>query len=406
MAKKGSTNKKAKAEVRKEVGRLQKRLASGITQLEQAPPVAEPRPKVDFGVEATKALAEAEGFAKSATEAQTAANQARILLGQNVEIEKDEEEALTAEMVQQMLADFYGQIKRDAMAEKREAAESAYSLLFDEFNRYGLGALVSPLQRFIQDGISPAEFTIRLRDTDAYKRRFAANQQRINQGLRALSEAEYIDLEDSYQNIMRQYGMPDIYYRTEKDPVTGVTLQPGFEKFIAGDVSPAELEDRVQTAYNRVIKANPEVVNSLRTFYGDVISNGDILAYALDTKNAIENIKRKVTAAEIGAGAQLAGLATTRARAEELGAFGVTREQAREGFRAVAEVTPRGSQLAEIYKQTPYTQATAEQEVFGLAGAVEAGRQRRKLTELEQASFAGQSGMAGGALARDRAGAI
>ena len=205
---------------------------------------------------------------------------------------------------------------------------------------------------------------------------------------------------------MRRYGMPDTYYRTEKDPVTGITLQPGFEKFIAGDVSVPELEDRIQTAYNRVIKANPEVMNSLKSFYGDVISNGDILAYALDTKNAIENIKRKVTAAEIGAGAQLAGLGTTRTRAEELGAFGVTREQARQGFQTVAEVLPRGSQLAEIYKQTPYTQTTAEQEVFGLGGAVEAGRQRRKLTELEQASFAGQSGITQGALARDRAGAF
>jgi hypothetical protein len=47
-----------------------------------------------------------------------------------------------------------------------------------------------------------------LRGTDAYKKRFAANAARIAKGLGALSEAEYIGLEDQYQNIMRNYGLP------------------------------------------------------------------------------------------------------------------------------------------------------------------------------------------------------
>ena len=283
---------------------------------------------------------------------------------------------------------------------KRREGQSAYSLLFSQFDQYGLGALVQPLQDLIVQGLSPAEFTLRLRDTDAYKKRFAANAQRIAKGLRALSEAEYIGLEDQYQSIMRNYGLPDTYYTRGE-----MGRQAGFEKFIAGDVSAAELEDRIQTAQNRVVNAPSQVRDALRAFYPD-ITNADILAYTLDPDQALTNIKRKVTAAEIGAGAAMAGLTTSRARAEELGAFGVTGEAARQGFRAVAEVAPRGSQLAEIYKQTPYTQATAEQEVFGLGGAVEAGRQRRKLTELEQASFAGRSGAAQGALARDRAGAL
>jgi hypothetical protein len=284
--------------------------------------------------------------------------------------------------------------------EKKKAGQSAYDLLFQQFSQYGLGALVEPLKGFIIEGLSPAEFTLRLRETDAYKKRFAANQSRIQKGLRALSEAEYIELEDQYQNVMRNYGLPATYYQRGD-----MGRQEGFEKFIAGDVSAAELEDRIQTAQNRVINAAPEVAASLKSFYPD-ITNGDILAYALDPEQAITNIKRKVTAAEIGAGAAMAGLATNVARAEELGRYGVTGEAARQGFRAVAETVPRGSQLAEFYKQSPYTQTTAEQEVFGLTGATEAAKQRRKLTELEQSSFSGSAGIAGGALARDRAGAF
>jgi len=91
--------------------------------------------------------------------------------------------------------------------------QSAYDLLYSQFATYGLGALVEPLKNLIQEGVSPSEFTLRLRDTDAYKKRFAANTARINQGLRALSEAEYIGLEDQYQDIMRRYGMPESYYK-------------------------------------------------------------------------------------------------------------------------------------------------------------------------------------------------
>ena len=274
---------------------------------------------------------------------------------------------------------------------------SAYDLLLSEFKQYGLEALVTPLKSLIEEGVSPSEFTLRLRETDAYKKRFAANAQRVAKGLRAMSEAEYIGTEDQYQDVMRRYGMPESYYTKGE-----LGVQSGFEKFLAGDVSAVELEDRIQTAQNRVVNSNPEVAKALKEFYPG-ISNGDILAYVLDPANAIEQIKRKVTAAEIGGAAIQSGLKTGMTRAEELAAAGITKQQAQQGFQTVAEVAPRGGVLADIYKQDPYTQQTAETEVFGLAGSVDAARQRKKLTQLETAAFSGAAGA--GAIARDRAGA-
>jgi len=188
-----------------------------------------------------------------------------------------------------------------AAEEKIRQGQSAYDLLFTQFAQYGMGALVEPLKQFIQQGISASEFTLRLRDTDAYKKRFAANAARIAKGLSALNEAEYIGLEDQYQNIMRQYGLPASYY-TRGD----MGRQEGFEKFLANDVSAAELEDRVITAQSRVLNANPEVLASLKQFYPG-IGDGDILAYTLDPEKALTDIKRKVTAAEIGGAAMQRG---------------------------------------------------------------------------------------------------
>jgi hypothetical protein len=287
---------------------------------------------------------------------------------------------------------------QSGLDQKRSDRVSAYDLLLSEFKQYGLEALVSPLKSLIEEGVSPSEFTLRLRETDAYKKRFAANAQRVAKGLRALSEAEYIGTEDQYQDVMRRYGMPESYYTKGE-----LGIQTGFEKFLAGDVSAVELEDRIQTAQNRVVNSNPEVAKALKEFYPG-ISNGDILAYVLDPTNAIEQIKRKVTAAEIGGAAIQSGLQTGMTRAEELAAAGITKQQAQQGFQTVAEVAPRGGQLAEIYGQSPYTQTTAEQEVFGLAGATEAAKQRKKLTSLETAAFSGTAGA--GAIARERAGSF
>jgi hypothetical protein len=280
----------------------------------------------------------------------------------------------------------------------QEARKSAYDLLYEQFNQYGLGSLVEGIKGLVQENVSPSEFAIRLRQTDAYKKRFAANAQRIAKGLGAISEAEYIGLEDQYQNIMRQYGLPETYYTRGE-----MGRQEGFEKFIGNDISAVELEDRIQTAQNRVLNANPEVARALKEFYPD-ITNGDILAYTLDPQNAIKNIQRKVTAAEIGGAAMAQGLQTGLARAEELAGYGVDKAAAQQGFETVAQVAPRGGQLAEFYRESPYTQQTAEQEVFNLAGSAAASQKRKKLTALETAQFSGQAGV--GALARDRAGAL
>lgn len=291
------------------------------------------------------------------------------------------------------------QIAAETAATERQAdRQSAYDLLYSQFAQYGLQSLVDPLKGLIVSGASPAEFTIKLRESEPYKKRFAGNAKRIANGLTAIDEATYLATEDKYQALMRNYGLPQSYW--SKDTMG---TQEGFTNLIANDVSSMELEGRLQAAQTRVLNANPEVAYALKAFYPD-INNGDILAYALDPQNALDKINRKVTAAEIGGAALSQGLMTSAAGAEGLAAYGISKEQAQQGYQSVAGVLPRGGQLASIYGEDPYTQATAEAEVFGTIGAAEARKQREKLIGLEKGAFSGSAGMAGGALSRDRAG--
>jgi hypothetical protein len=125
----------------------------------------------------------------------------------------------------------------------------------------------------------------------------------------------------------------------------------------------------------------------LRSFYN--ITDDDIVSYFLNPKDNLPKLQEKVTSAEIGAAATAQGLATSAAAATALAQFGVTQEQAREGYQAVGAILPTATKLGDIYGDQ-YTQATAEEEVF--KGTASAARKRQRLAALEEGQFGGAAG--------------
>lgn len=285
---------------------------------------------------------------------------------------------------------------------------SAFDKLRDRLSARGLGSLYEAVKNLIQEDLPDEEFTLQLRQTPAYKTRFAANDKRVAAGLRPLSEGEYINIEDAYQNLMKQYGLPESYWKPGD-----LGVQKSFENLIAGDVAATELEDRLQLGKDRVLNANPEIAAALRIYYPE-ITDGDILAYTLDPKNTINRLRRQVQAAEIGGAAAQAGFnapggampIVPGSRAEELAAAGVTGAEAKQGYQTIASFLPTATKLSDIYGQDAYTQKEAEQEVFGLAGMTTAREKRRRLASQERAKFGEQTGLAGTALEKGRAGAF
>lgn len=289
------------------------------------------------------------------------------------------------------------QIEADTAAAERKAdRQSAYDLLYSEFAQYGLASLVTPLKNLIVSGASPAEFTIELRKAPEYQKRFAANAKRVANGFKAIDEATYLGLEDAYQSILQNYGMPAKYYARGE-----LGVQQYFADAISKNIDPVTFEERIMEGA-KVVNANKFILDAAKELYPN-LTDGDFLDYVLNPQNALSDIRRKVTAAEIG-GAQLgAGLQMTPARAEELAKV-TTGAQYQQAASAISEASIRGGQLASIYGENPYTQQTAEQAVLNTPGSAEAMRQTKKLTALETASFSGQSGR--GVLSRERSGSI
>lgn len=269
-------------------------------------------------------------------------------------------------------------------AEKLAERQSAFDLLRAEMDALGLGALVEPLRGLIQKDVSPAEFAVELRQSEAYKARFAANEGRLKKGLRVLTPGEYLRVEDAYRQTLRTYGLKqfdnDQYVR----------------QFIENDISAAELSDRVATAVQRVQNADPAIGRTLRDYYG--IGQTDLVAYVLDPNQQLQKIQRQVAAAEIGTAARRQGLEAGVTVSEQLAAQGVTEAAAQKGYATIADILPTAEKLSQIYGATleGYGQAEAEQEVFNTLASAQ--RKRQRLVGREVAAFSGQSGLGRGSL--------
>ena len=250
----------------------------------------------------------------------------------------------------------------------------------------------------MKDDIGPNQATLLLKQQPAYLKRFAGNETRKKAGLNALSEAEYLALENSYSETLKAYGQAG-YFGTDR-----ATRQAKLAEAIGADISAVEFKDRISTVVDRVNNADPAVKSTLRSFYK--ITDEDLVGYFLNPKENLPRLKEKVTSAEIGSAAEAQGLATSMASAEELAKYGVDLATAKQGYATIADVLPTTQKLSSIYKEegTDYTQTTAEQEVF--KGLASAQRARTKLAEKEIASFRGQAGLGQGALRKGSAGAF
>lgn len=278
-----------------------------------------------------------------------------------------------------ILAKQYAQQQAEAEKQAQIQRQSIIATLTDRFTKYNLTGLIPTIKRLAQDGATESTITFALQDTEDYKRRFRANDERLKKGLSVLSPAEYLNIEDSYRQILRSYGLSQF----DNDEYVS--------QFLSNDMSPAELSNRVVTAVQRVRNADPAISKTLKDYYG--IGNSDLVAYVLDPNQQFQKIERQVAAAEIGTAARVQGLEAGAAVAEQLAAQGITQAQAQRGYATIADILPTAEKLSDIYGgvEESYRQAEGEQEVFNQLASAQ--RKRQRLTQREIAAFSGTSGL-------------
>lgn len=176
------------------------------------------------------------------------------------------------------------------MAQRRPA----YEVFADRFaNELGLNraqileALKSLPTQDRMDGYTAYEA---IKNTQAWQDRFGwVMGQREKKGLSNITEGEIIGLERQYRQMLSEADLPSKFWNERED----------FHRWIANDVSPNEIQERVDLAEQWVNNRDKDYVKTMRDFYG--IGKKDLVAYALDRKKGIEFLKQRAAAAEIGA---------------------------------------------------------------------------------------------------------
>lgn len=273
-----------------------------------------------------------------------------------------------------------GQYEKLLSGDNRDAFLALNTL----FKQYGLDSLAGKIYEYVKNGYGSDTISILLQDTPEYKKRFAANQARLNAGMSVLSPAEYISVENSYRQIMRQSGLPTGFYDSNDD----------FTSFISGDMSPTELQSRVDLATQATVLANPAYKTALKQMG---LGDAELTAYFLDQNRALPIIQKAAATAAIGAEALQRGLAFDQAYASELATAGVSRETAAQGYAKIADEFTDIGTLAQVYGGQ-WTQRMAEEDVF--VGGTAATKEKNRLANTEKGAFSGSSGGAASGFAQ------
>lgn len=263
-------------------------------------------------------------------------------------------------------------------------ADVALTNLFDS---YGLKTLAPTILGYIQKGYSSDTISILLQDTPEYKQRFAANATRLKAGLPVLSPAEYIATEQSYRQLMSAAGLPPGFYDQTSD----------FTKLIAADVSPTEVQDRVNAAQEAIQKAPPETLSYFKQFY----SSGDLVAYALDPTKAAPLVEQRLKSAEAAAIGSNDGVQLSRSNAEKIGTTGQSLADIQSGLQFVGQEQKTTDKLSQLYGGA-VTQDDLVAEVFD--NDANAASKRTQLASRERGSFAQSTGQGKTSLAKDSGG--
>ena len=191
------------------------------------------------------------------------------------------------------------------------------------------------------------------------------------------NEQEYLTVKAAYRDAFLDYGInPSLF-------------EGRFVQLIEGNVSESELRSRLTAMNERIVDAEPELQRVYSEYYGIEMNRGALLAAAIDPQLEQEILARRITTAEIGGAAALAGFRLQQATAKGLYEAGVSEGQARQMFRQAGVALPALGRAAERQAEGAYGLETFLGSL-GLAGTVGEQREAEEKTRRVLAGEASQ----------------
>ena len=276
------------------------------------------------------------------------------------------------------------QTESDVQRQRDAARESASAKTI--LNEYGLDELGPIVDSWIRGGMSIDEAMLQLRSdsTDAGKifdKRFPAIKLRRAAGLNPVSPAEYVAYERQARQVMRAAGLPQGFWDGRED----------FTNLLVGDVSVAELGDRISRGFAEVANAPAPVRAAFGEFFG---ANGDaaLASYFLDAEKALPVLQEEVRVAQVGGASKAFGFNLGKDRARQIAQTGATFDSARTAFDNI-----RTSDSLFTESISEQQDLTMEQQGIDAAFALDQGEARKALSRRLEERVAKGAGTGGAA---------
>lgn len=223
----------------------------------------------------------------------------------------------------------------DTSTTSTATSQSALDLITSTLNKWGLSTATTDLATWAwgewKAGKTLDQIFVELKSQPAYKARFPAMDTLAQKG-HAITEAQYINFEQTYTSILHGAGFPPGFY---DDPAQ-------FATWIGNEVSPQEIQDSAdlykQAAFEVQGPHNETTLTQLNRLYGIPPTQSAIASLLINGDKALPLLQRQFKASQLGAIAGNAGFSATltAAELEALATQGVTAEQARAGFGQLA----------------------------------------------------------------------
>ena len=246
------------------------------------------------------------------------------------------------------------------------------------FSEEDITGLVDFIKESLIMGDDATTITQRLRERPEYERRFPAMKLRQAAGFNAISELQYLTLEDTYRQTLRAANMPAGFYDEPSDFATLIEL----------DVSGNEFQRRVSMAYQFENEANADTVKQLRELYN--LGPEWVAAYYLDPKKTVDLIEqeqRMRTAELSSAVVNTIGAGLTVRAAQRL-------EQASVGVSDIPKLAQRAGMLSRLIGEDEFTASEVATGSFGIDR--NAATKLRRRGEGRLSAFAGTAGALAG----------
>lgn len=219
-----------------------------------------------------------------------------------------------------------------------------------------------------------------VRDTASYKSRFQGNYDPETGNVR-MSENDYIASKAAFDATIASVNLNPAYFGDD------------FITAVENEVSPSELINRVESAYERVIQQSSGMREFYATNYGIDLTDSAILASLINPDIGQKILNRRIAVAEIGGEAAARGYGIDVGFGERLAQAGVDRRAAGAFFGEAASLIPMMNVLSSRHADPDDSFNLEDVSSAVLFDDPETRRRIRRAKAQESSTFTGGAGL-------------